>query len=284
MKKYFILLLLFFYSTATLSANIKSDVSAGYTYDDNVTRAELDRDIEKDNILNVDASISSRLAINDFSYAVFKGSVEVNQYLDFDKLSNTRIGVHGTYNLRLKPGYTAVRYFARFSLIRRLYKSDQRDGLATEIELGLSKRLTDLLSLRAGFIKEDIDSDERKGVFDIDNNRFYLDFDYKLNSRNNAYVTIGYIDGDVVSTTVPTSQIVDAARPFIIRDDAFLDLEPRRFAYKLGAKTLSLRIGDSYTLASNQGIDGSLIYYDSSADGGNDYSGLIFNLNYLYRF
>lgn len=285
MKRYFSLLLLFFYATVSHAANpLKTVVSAGYTYDDNITRAELSRDIEKDNILSVDASTIYKQVLNEISYLSFKGTFAVNQYQDFSKLSNTRLGIHASYNLRLSPGYTAIRYFARLAYELRIYKSDQRDGSATEIELGLSKRLTDLLALRAGFIREDIDADESIGVFDIDNNRFYLDLNYKLDTKNNLYVTIAYVDGDVVSSTVPTSKIVAASQPFIVRDDAFLGLTPNRFAYKLDAKTISLRVGDSYSLASNQGIDGSLSYYDTSADGDNDYTGLIVNLNYLYRF
>ena len=286
MKKYFSLLPVFFYSVTLQAANqeaspIKTDISAGYTYDDNVTRAELARDIEKDNILNVDASATYQLVFNEKSYFSFEGALAVNQYLEFEELSNTRLGISGSYNLRLSPGYTAVRYFAKVGYEQRLYKSDQREGSATEIELGLIKRLTDLVAMRAGFIIESISADEK--TFDADNNRLYVDFDFKLAQKNNAYVTLFYVDGDVVSTAVPTAKIIEASSS-IVRDDVFLDETPPRFAYKLGAKTISFRVGNSYSLSSTQGIDGSVLYYDSSADGDNDYSGLIFNLNYLYRF
>ncbi len=74
MKKYFSVLL-FSISSATLAATpIKTDVSAGYTYDDNITRAELDRDIETDSILNLDASAAYRLPLNDMSYFSLSGS------------------------------------------------------------------------------------------------------------------------------------------------------------------------------------------------------------------
>jgi len=284
MKKYFSLLLLpvFFYTAALQAASpIKTDISAGYTYDDNVTRAELARDIEKDSILNVDASAAYKRVLNDKSFISIEGTLAVNQYLDFEKLSNTRLGISGRYNLRLSPGYTSARYFAKVGYQQRLYKSDQRDGSAIELELGLSKRLTDFVAMRLGFIIESISADEK--TFDADNNRLYADFDFKLTAKNNAYVTLFYVDGDVVSTAVPTGEIIQASSS-IVRDDAFLELTPSRFAYKLGAKTISLRVGNSYALSSKQGVDGSILYYDSSADGDNDYSGLIFNLNYLYRF
>lgn len=271
-------------AVSSAASPVKFNVSAGYTYDDNITRAELDSDIEKDSVLNADVTAVMKLPLNDISYFSFKGEINLNQYLDFSQLSNTRVGVHGSYHLRPTGGYTALRYFVRLGYIERLFKSDQRSGSATEIELGLSKRLSDLVSLRAGYIKEDIDSDESIGVFDADNNRFYADMEYKLNKKNNLYGTITYVDGVVVSTTVPTTKIIQASAPFIVRDDAFLDLTPARFAYRLDAKTTSLRVGDVYAISSNQAIDGSLLYYDSAAQGGNDYTGMILSIDYHHRF
>ena len=110
-----------------------------------MTRAELSSDIEKDSILSAGASAAYTFPFNDISYFSVKGTLEVNQYQDFDKLSNTRLGIHGSYHLGLSTGFTAIRYFVRFTYESRMYDSDQRDGSATEVELGLSKRLTELL-------------------------------------------------------------------------------------------------------------------------------------------
>lgn len=290
MNKYFNILpylsfLALLFSGATFAASPwQTDISAGYTYDDNVTRAELDRDIEKDSILNLDASARYKIPFNDKSYFSLKGTLELNKYLDFDKLSNNRVGIHGSYHFRPFDGYTASRFFARAAYVQRLYNSDQRNGSATYLQLGLSKRLTDVVTLYAGFIKEDIDSDETIGVFDADNNRLYLEADFKTGRKNTLYTALNYIDGDIVSTTIPNTAIITAAAPFIVRDDAFLELTPARFAYKLAAKTTALKIGDTYAITSNQAIDASVLYYKAKADAGIDYTGLIASLNYLYRF
>ena len=291
MKKYFsILLLLPFCTTDLVAAPIKADISLGYTYDDNVTRAELDSDIEADSILNLDISGSYKLPVNQSSYFSLQGTIKANQYADFNKLNNTRLGIHGSYHIRPSTGYTAISYFARLAYEQRLYKSEQRDGSATEIEVGLSKRLTDLLAMRFGYIKQDISAESK--VFDADDSRFYFDIDYKIGKKNLLYTTISLIDGDVVSTAVPTQDIINASSA-IVRDDAFLDLTPARFAYKLDAKTTTIRLGNNYTISSDQSIDASVLYYKSETDYYNqatlrdiniDYSGLIFNLNYLHRF
>ena len=121
-------------------------------------------------------------------------------------------------------------------------------------------------------------------TLDADNNRFYLDANFRLGQRNTLYTTLTYIDGDIVSTTIPNTDIINASRPFIVRDDAFLDLTPARFAYKLSAKTSALKIGDTYAIASTQAIDMSVFYYSSKSGYGIDYTGLIASLNYFYRF
>lgn len=282
MKKNVAPLCLFLFSSASIAIPLKTDIAAGYIYDDNVTRAKLDRDIEADNVVNVDGNMAYKLSLDDNSYFSLDASLQFFHYLDFAKLGNTRVGVHGAYHIRPFSGYTASRFFLRLSYIERLYQSDQRDGSATEVALGFSKRLTDVLSLRAGYTRQAISAGSK--VFDADNNRYYLDAEFRAGKANTLYATLGYIDGDVVSTTVPTQAIIDASKGNIVRDDAFLDLAPPRFAYKLAAKTTTFVIGDSYRISTRQGIDGSLLYYRSDAYGGNDYNGMVLNLGYRYRF
>jgi hypothetical protein len=163
----------------------------------------------------------------------------------------------------------------------RLFGSNQREGSATRILPGMSKRITDLFSLRAGYIKEDIDANSI--VFDADNNRFYLDLDYRLNQKNNIYATLEYLDGNLV-TTARGGLGIDYE--YWLVDDAFTDLSPLRWAYRLSGKALTLRTGDSFTINSQSALDGSILYYDSEADNyaGSKYTGLIYSISYLYRF
>ena len=270
----------FLFSCASFAASpLKKDISAGYTYDDNVTRAENDNDIEKDNILNLDASARYNIPFNEISYFSLKGTLEANQYLDFTKLSNTRLGIHGSYHLRPFTGYTASRFFASVNYERRLYKSDQRDGSATSLQLGMSKRFTDTVTLFAGYIKEKIDANNI--VFDADNDRLYLDFDLRISPKNTLYASFNYLDGDLVSTARSGLGIV---YDYWVIDDAFTELTPTRWAYKQTGTATTIRLGDTYSLGQKQAIDGSFLYYDSESDGGVKYSGMIVNLNYLYRF
>jgi len=285
MNKYFSILLYlsfsaFLFPCATFAASpLKTDISAGYTYDDNVTRAENDNDIEKDNILNLDASARYNIPFNQKSYFSIKGTLELNKYLDFDKLSNNRLGIYGSYHFRPFSGYTASRFFASAGYEKRLYKSDLRDGSATTLQLGLSKRLTDTVQLFAGYIKEDIDANSI--VFDADNDRLYLDLDFRINQKNTLYTSLGYLDGGLVTTARGGLGIT---YDYWVVDDAFTELTPLRWAYKQTGTATTIRLGNNYSFTAKQALDGSLLYYDSESDTGVKYSGLIVNLNYLYRF
>lgn len=285
MNKYFSILpylsfSAFLFPCATFAASpLKTDISAGYTYDDNVTRAENDNDIEVDNILSVDASARYNIPFNQKSYFSIKGTLELNKYLDFDKLSNNRLGIFGSYHIRPFSGYTASRFFASAGYERRLYNSDLRDGSATSLQLGLSKRLTDTVELFAGYIKEDIDANSI--VFDADNDRLYLDLDFRLNQKNILYTSLGYLDGGLVTTARSGLGIT---YKYWVVDDAFTELTPLRWAYKQTGTATTIRLGNNYSFTAKQALDGSLLYYDSESDTGVKYSGMIINLNYLYRF
>ena len=279
--KFLSMLLLLVGAAKLVAAPLQYDVSAGYTRDDNITRAELERDIEQDSIVDLGASATLKLPLNNISYFSVGASLALNHYLEYSKLDNTRIGAQGSYYIRPTSGYTAIKYFASLGYEQRMYDSDLRESSATQFGLGLSKRITDRISMRLGYGKESIDADS--DVFDADNKRLYLDTEYKLNNSNHCYLTLSKIDGDIVATTVPTTKIIQYSSA-IVRDDAFLGLAPDRYAYKLSAKTTVIAIGDSMSVGAGQNIDASLTFYDASAYGGNDYSGMLLNLAYLLRF
>jgi len=268
--------------TAHAATPLSSSLHAGFIYDDNVTRAENSSDIETDSFVRLGANTSTRLVVNDSSYFSLKGRLEINQYLDFSKLSNTRLGIEGGFHYRPSTGYTAIRYLALARIERRFFNSDLRDGSAASIRLGLNKRLTDITSLRLGYNWQNISADNN--VFDANNQRLYLDMDFRLIEKHTFYFTLSYTDGDIVSTTVPTPEIIDASKGRIVRDDAFPELTPARFAYRLDATTIALKLGNSYAINSNQALEGTVLYYNAGVDGNNDYTSLIYSVKYFYRF
>ena len=82
------------YLAASLAASpLGFNASVGYAHEDNVTRAELDRDIESDSIFGTEISAAWRVPVHTISYASMKANADVRPYLDFTKLSNTRLGI-----------------------------------------------------------------------------------------------------------------------------------------------------------------------------------------------
>jgi hypothetical protein len=271
-----------FISLPTCAASpLQPGLNAGFTFDDNVTRAQYENDQEDDYYLAAGGSITYSHPVTERSYATINGTLEANQYHRFDKLSNTRLGVRAGLHYKPFTGFTAIRYSLEAAYIERMYKSDQRDGSETQIKLNLAKKLTDRMSLNAGYIRQNIDANS--DIFDADNNRIYLDLETMFTNNNVGYLTLGYFDGDMV-TTARSGLGIDY-RKWVI-DDAFSNLQPTRWAYKLSGDAISLRAGDVYVFNRYHSLDGSVFYYDASADNnaGSYYKGYIYSLNYLYRF
>ena len=260
---------------------LKADIYAGYSYDDNVTRAQYDDDIESDNVLKLGGSLSTAIPISDKTYLSLRGTLDASQYDRWDKLSNTLIGIYSDFYLKPSIGYTATRYLLSLNYEQRLYRSEQRKGSALRVKLGIDKNLTDIITIHAGYIRENIDA--KSSVFDAENDRLYLDLEYRTGASNILYATLGYLDGNLVSTARAGYGI--RYDEWVI-DDAFTELSPTRWAYKLSGSALTLRMGDNYKLNHNSAIDVSLLHYDSEADNYNagSYDGLIANLSYIYLF
>jgi len=269
-------------NNALAATAINSTLFAGFTYDDNISRAELSSDIENDSFFNIGASANYNYAINNVSKIIFSASAEYNQYQDFDKLDNFKLGIAANYQIQPTSGYTAPWYSISIGYKSLGYDPDSRDGSFTNIGLDFGKRITDILSLRAGYHIESIDTEANPPAFDTDNNQLYINLDYKLSSHNTFYTTVSSTDGEIVSTAAPTQKLINASHGVIINDSTVFG--PNRYAYQLKATTIAFTLGNNYSISQQQAIDISLLHYTSSAYGGNDYDGIILQLTYLHSF
>ena len=255
-------------------------LSAGYINDDNITRAELNSDILKDSILNLTADAAYNIKLNNSSSMNLNGLLVLNQYQDFDKLSNIRLGLGARYLIQPDTAYTAPWYALSVKFQNWEFDNDLRSGTFFQLSFNYAQRLTDKMEIRAGLDIETRDAESI--IFDTDNNRLYMSLDLKLSNRNTLYTSLSYNDGDIVSTVQDSSPttLKLASIPWEI-DDAF---PSNWWSYKLDAKTYGLMLGDNFSINSKQSFDISLFYYNSSAYAGSDYTGLITELRYFYRF
>ena len=185
--KHLIIALLLISNNIFAATDMNTTLFAGLTSDNNISRAELGSDIEKDSILNLGASTNYKYAINNISNIILSASAEYNQYQDFDKLSHFKLGIAASYQIQPTQGFTAPWYSISFGYKLLDFESDNRDGPYTNLGFDFGKRLTDLMSLRAGYHIESIDAEAWPSAFDTDNNRLYVNIDFKLNPQNTLY-------------------------------------------------------------------------------------------------
>jgi len=302
-KKFNLLFLLYFYSVISQAAETpySFNLNAGALYDDNVARATLDQDIVSDTIANLGLSADYRLHHLHESIIILSTTVDAYQYQDFDKLSNILASIKADYQIKPSHGYTAPWYHAslEYSLVN--YQSSLRDSDGFTFEIGMGKRINDRINFRSGLLYEKFEAEADE--FDIDNYRIYFNFDFKTHQHNTLYLTFGYNDGNVATSTTDTSTATaktstatdkstsntqlqahhlpnePSGAPLRV-DDAFQN----GFVYQLDTTAITLQVGDNFALSSHQSIDASVFYYSTSDSTDADYNGIIAQLSYLHRF
>jgi hypothetical protein len=257
--------------------------SAGLMLDDNITRAQYSRDIYDDRAWFAGLSADYSIPISNRSRAQLTANIESWEYNE-SNLDHNIFSLQADYVFQPAGGYTAPWYSISVTYGINANDSTYRNGNFNELGLTAGKRLTDATSLRTGinFLSHTADNDN----FSTDTTRLYGNLDFKF-GQHTAYTTLAYSTGDIVST-VGRQSYGDPYPPALDNldhtdDDAFPWLQDP-WAYKLDADTWSLRLGYVHSITHNQSIDASLLYYTSSAYGGNDYDGIITTLAYFYRF
>lgn len=258
-------------------------LSAGITLDDNITRAEQDKDIQSDTILSGAARGTYRLPVNSISNLQFTGRFEHQEYRDYDRLSRNNFNLVARYNIQTQYRFTSPWYYIAVNIGMQDVDVDSRDANLLEWQLGMGKRLTDRIKFMASFVSQEHNADT--DIFDTRSSRFSVNMDWRTHHNNLVYTTLGYTDGDVVVTTVyPYPSNLDYYQVTHINDSASFPGLVNPWTYKLNATTRSLVIGDNYAIAGHQSLDISLLMYASDADYGFKYDGRIIQLNYFYQF
>lgn len=302
-NKHNILFLLFLYSNLSLAAETpySFNLNAGVLYDDNVARATLDQDIVSDSIANIGLSADYRFHNSHESIIILSTRADAYQYQDFDKLSNIIASIKADYQIKPSHGYTAPWYHIslEYSLVN--YQSTIRDSDGFTIELGLGKRINDSIDFRSGLLYEMFEAEADE--FDVDNYRIYFNFDFKTQQNNTLYLTLGYNDGNVATSTTDTSTASSKTNPGTQKsthdtqlqghhlpnepsgaplrtDDAFQN----GFVYQLDTTAITLQLGNNYVLSNHQSIDLSAFYYSTRDSTDANYNGIIVQLSYLHRF
>ena len=250
-------------------------------YDDNVTRAESDADIEEDFVGSLLARVELVKKINATSGFIFSGSAEGEKYAEFEELDNINIKGTVSYKLHTGFGFFAPRLSFDASVNTRSYVNEQRSGNGYELATQLTRRMGESLTLNGGLRYRNFSADSE--VFSVEDTSAFINADLLVSPRIALYSTFRFITGDVVSTAQPTLNIINASDA-IEADEAFGGFATNRFVYRLEADTITVVLGGNYAFDSRSSVDASLLYIDTEAEGDIYYARTQYRISYLRRF
>jgi hypothetical protein len=249
--------------------------------DDNIGRAQADADIQDDIVFVGKADANYTWELSPSRALTAAGFVQIEEFTDYDGLSNTQYGATLDYRFQTRAGFTAPIYSIFVGLSEGDFETDIRDGDTIDFGFRITRRLTDRITGTAGATLTDRKA--RGEVFDLERTRYFLNADYRINAKWSAYMTYNYIDGDVFSSATPTLPILnwaDAIEP----DNAFGGLANNKLVYRLDAVTTIVRLGVNLGIDHTNALDISIDDLHSNAAGPNEYDRFSAAVTFLHRF
>jgi hypothetical protein len=271
-----------------------ADVSLDYLHDDNIGRAELDRDILEDNIVTLSGSLNMPRLLGSRAGLLNSLRLEYAAQTEWEDLSALTASAASTFRYQPGAAFSAPWYEAQLvAALMQHQDSDIRDGARLRLNLAVGSDFTDRLVGRAGYRYELRRAWEGE-VFDLDNHRFSGSLDYGINDWVTLYGTFAWQTGEVVSTATPRPQVLNASEARHL-DEALSERPPGaarvgnffegdRVAYRLDADTLTGELGLNVALSRKLALDFSALHFQAYGDGDNDYDGLQLRAGLLYRF
>ena len=178
-------------------------------YDDNVTRAQYERDKEEDSTISALAQIDYLEQLNETSGLIFSASVEGEKFTDFDELDNVNLKLAANYKWHLGYGFYSPRLAFNATYNNRSFVNEQRTGDGFSFGADFTRRFTETLLITVGARIRSYDADS--DVFSVDDTSVFVNTDWQLSPRWAAYGTLRLLTGDVVSTAEPTLDIINAS-------------------------------------------------------------------------
>ena len=267
-------------------SDIFVDFEATLGFDDNVTRAAEDIDIEHDGFLTVGGTGGYELYEGRSGTLVGKVLLEGNKFSRFDGLSNVVLAGKLNYTFGFSSGFGAPWYALDLAYGATEFESLQRDSNIATASATMGMQIDDATSMRLGLSYRDRDAESR--VFDTQNASFFINLDWAIVKKHIVYATYKYDQGDIFSSLNTDNadsgdllQIINASNPNIVDDDVFTD----KTTYRLDGTTHFLTLGYNWIQNLHSSFDFSARYLESTADDVDlTYSGLTLRATFFHRF
>jgi uncharacterized protein YhjY with autotransporter beta-barrel domain len=225
-------------------------VSAGYSYDSNVTRASDPQDVRSDTIYSVSASKAMTFTTSKFTRLKLICFIDSEEFRTYTGLGHISGGGEGEFMYRTSGDFGAPTFgiFARFT--DDAYESTLRDGTRTSAGVTLRQPLSDRISMFAAIANNDRETNTE--VFNTKDVSARMNFDYAIDMGQTLYLTGEYRKGDIVSTGQPSLLVVDMSTVFI-RDDVFTATP--FYDYRMKGRTVLVTLGYNLSLGTKDSLD-----------------------------
>lgn len=259
---------------SAMAAKVFNNLSLGYTYDSNVSRAGSGY-VYSDSILSATVGGDRTRALNKRNQLVYRYNLVADRYSTFDKLSRVAADFGVNWRYRASGAFSTPTYGLMARITGESYGSSLRSGMVLEFGGSVQKPLTDRVTMTA--IAEVRQRDANSSAFDTSNTSVRLNIDYLLGQRSTLYLTYNRITGDMV-LSAPSGY---SGYKTWKSDDAFYG---GWWAYRFDATTDVGTLGFNYAFNEKNAVDVSLVSASSQAYGGLSYTSTIASIAWLKRF
>jgi len=275
------------YSPAAVAEWIM-EIDAGILHDSNLSNAEPKPDIRSDTALVLTLAAGPFVQLDRNLSLTWTADVRSETYHHFSGLTHVSAGT--TVALRHKFGTGAAAPWLRLSAsaARLEFNDNVRDGWYYRTALTAGQRWTERWDVHAQYSLDRRTGDHERAAlrtlsgdaFDLASRTLTLGVRYSLTDATLFFASASWRDGEVVSTSTPTTKIFRSASA-ITRDPVF---GANSFAYKLDAVSRLLQVGMSQAVDSKSAFSISYQRQITHAEGDNNYFKNVFAAMYTHSF
>lgn len=269
-----------FSAQSEAASDTSIDLEATIGFDDNVTRAEENKDIEYAGFIEVIGTGNHLLYVDKIGLLRAKGLLSLTNVSRFNGLSHVTAGGALNYTFGFWEDFRAPWFSAEVGYELKEFNSGLRDSDIFRANFSMGMNLDDATSILTGFNYNKRESDGT--AFDTTDSSFFINFDWTVAKRKTIYLTYKIQQGDTFSLAQEINEVeVITASKAIEQDDVFKD----KLAYRLDATVQFITLGYNMAKNLNTSFDFSARYLEADADDVNlQYEGLTLRATYFHRF
>ena len=223
---------------------------AGYSMDDNVTRAKSGPDKLSDDSYSVNVSKTVVNPLSEQSRLLLTGTLGGEKFHTFNGLSHALASGEAEYQYRESSDFDAPSFGVFGKLTGESYETRLRDGYRLSAGISIRQALTDRINIFGALSRNWRNA--TSSVFSTRDNSLRANIDYALKDDQTLYFGAEYRRGDIVSTGRASLENVSIAKVFA-QDDAYPG--GQFFSYRFGGSTLLTTLGYNLSLGNHDSVD-----------------------------